>query len=346
MKTTNTELYYMFYFGSRPAEKFVPQNIYDIQLGIKKGLTRPFSSIATASKLHPQYVTGFSDAEGSFGIKIRKNSKLLTGWEVKPVFAIRLHRKDIMLIQQLQSYFGVGSIFISNSDESATLSVRSTEDITKVIIPHFDSYPLLTQKQADFLLFKLAIELIKNKEHLTVEGLNKIVALKGSINWGLSELLKIAFPNVVPMDRPLIENQVIKDSNWLAGFTEGEACFIVDIYKSKTTKTGFAIKLKFSLTQHSRDERLLKHIVEYLGCGYYFKRPNKLAGDYIVVKFSDIVTKIIPFLDKYPLVGAKRQDYLDFCKVASLMKTKVHLTNEGLEQIRQIKSGMNSGRSY
>ncbi len=58
------------------------------------------------------------------------------------------------------------------------------------------------------------------------------------------------------------------------------------------------------------------------------------------------INKIIPFLDNYPLLGAKRQDYFDFCKVASLMKTKAHLTNEGLEQIKQIKSGMNSARSY
>lgn len=37
----------------------------------------------------------------------------------------------------------------------------------------------------------------------------------------------------------------------------------------------------------------------------------------------------------YPLVGAKRQDYLDFCQVAELMKTKAHLTNEGLAQIKK-----------
>jgi hypothetical protein len=71
----------------------------------------------------------------------------------------------------------------------------------------------------------------------------------------LTDELKIDFPNIIPMDRPLVEDQVIKDPNWLAGFTEGEACFLVDISKSKTTQTGFSIKLKFSLTQHSRDER-------------------------------------------------------------------------------------------
>jgi hypothetical protein len=39
----------------------------------------------------------------------------------------------------------------------------------------------------------------------------------------------------------------------------------------------------------------------------------------------DINNVIIPFFEKYPLVGAKRQDYLDFVKVAELMETKTHL---------------------
>lgn len=37
-------------------------------------------------------------------------------------------------------------------------------------------------------------------------------------------------------------------------------------------------------------------------------------------------------------------DYLDFVKVVELMKSKAHLTKDGLEEIKQIKSGMNRGR--
>lgn len=42
----------------------------------------------------------------------------------------------------------------------------------------------------------------------------------------------------------------------------------------------------------------------------------------------------------------KHLDFLDFCRVALLMKDKVHLTEEGLHQIQKIKSGMNSNREY
>jgi hypothetical protein len=59
---------------------------------------------------------------------------------------------------------------------------------------------------------------------------------------------------------------------------------------------------------------------------------------------SDIVEKIIPFFNKYQLEGAKALDFADFCKVAELMKNKDHLNQVGLEQIRKIKVGMNTGR--
>ena len=36
-------------------------------------------------------------------------------------------------------------------------------------------------------------------EHLTIEGLQKIVAIKASMNRGLSDKLKQAFPNIIPV---------------------------------------------------------------------------------------------------------------------------------------------------
>jgi LAGLIDADG endonuclease len=120
---------------------------------------------------------------------------------------------------------------------------------------------------------------------------------------------------------------------------------LIDLFKSKTHKTGFAVKLKFSISQHSRDAMLLKNLVGYFGCGNYFKSSgDKLIGSFTVQNFSDITEKIIPFLNKYPVLGIKSKDFEDFCKVAELMRNKEHLTLEGLGKIRKIKSGMNRGR--
>jgi len=79
------------------------------------------------------------------------------------------------------------------------------------VIDHFDKYPLITQKLADYLLFKQAFELVKRKMHLTPEGLQKIVNIKASINLGLSEKLRAAFPDTIPVARSLVIDQKIKD---------------------------------------------------------------------------------------------------------------------------------------
>ena len=142
---------------------------------------------------------------------------------------------------------------------------------------------------------------MKNKEHLTLEDLLGIVALKASMNLGLSEKLRLAFPDVVPMKRPEVELPLTIDPNWLAGFTSAEGSFIINIKKSNT-RVGIQVILVFQLTQHSRDEKLMISIIAYMNCGWINKaktRPKEV--NYVVTKFDDIVNKIIPFFLKYPI---------------------------------------------
>jgi hypothetical protein len=89
---------------------------------------------------------------------------------------------------------------------------------------------------------------------------------------------------------------------------------------------------------------LLKDLVAYLDCGRYYKSPTRNEGQYLVTVFSDINDKIIPFLYEYPLLGTKKYDYLDFVQIAELIKSKAHLTDEGLEKIKFIQSSMNRKR--
>ena len=124
---------------------------------------------------------------------------------VHPFFKLNLHKADIALLKKIQSFYGVGKIYESKAN-SAEYIVGSLKDLTDVIIPHFDKYPLMTQKRADFLLFKLIIELMNKKEHLTTDGLRKIVSLRASINNGLPLQLQTAFVDIKPVERPEVEN--------------------------------------------------------------------------------------------------------------------------------------------
>ena len=81
-------------------------------------------------------------------------------------------------------------------------SVQSARAITNIIIPHFDKYPLITQKKADYLLFKQAVDLLNLKARSNIEGILKIISIKASMNLGLSDSLRVNFPNILPVPSP------------------------------------------------------------------------------------------------------------------------------------------------
>ena len=204
-------------------------------------------------------------AEGSFVLGILKNNELKEGWVIRPRKQISLHQRDKLLLEQFQSFFCAGYINKQGS-EAYQFRVYSIKDL-RVLINHFDRYPLITQKFADYELFKQAFHLILNKEHLTKEGLRKIVAIKASINKGLGlRELKTAFPNIKPIKRPEVANVLIPDPQWLAGFTSGEACMLVRVKKSTTHRLGFGVELVFQINQHTRDKLLILSLVKYLNC--------------------------------------------------------------------------------
>lgn len=119
---------------------------------------------------------------------------------------------------------------------------------------------------------------------------------------------------------------------------------MVKLIKSFSNQIKFQVQLSFVITQHCRDAELIKSFEAYLGCG---KASITKRGEvtFEVRKFLDQTEKIISFFSKYPILGVKSKDFEDFCKVADIMEQKKHLTEEGLNQIREIRAGMNSSRN-
>lgn len=285
--------------------------------------------------LNPWFITGFADAESCFYVGIQKSTKVSTGWEIHPEFKIELHEKDCALLEIIQKYFkGKGQLIVKK--DKSIFRVRSIKDL-ELIINHFKDYPLISNKHADFILFKSVYDLMTAKGHLTSEGLLKILSFKASLNLGLPGKLKEHFPNIVPIPRPDNWNRKIANPCWLAGFATGEGCFLI-----LTTKNTKSITLRFKLAQHVRDNDLMKYLERYLNCGAYY--PSVNTGEFVVSKLLDIKEKIIPFFEKYPILGTKYLDYLDFKQTALLVDKKEHLTNEGYETILALKAGMNRGR--
>lgn len=288
-------------------------------------------------------ITGLIDAEGSFGVNLIKDKTRTLGYSVTIYLEMAFNYKDKNLLDRVKATLGVGNISFNNRDKTYKWKVSSISEITKVVIPHFINYPLLSKKQADFEIFKQIALIIVNKFHLTESGLQQIINLKAALNLGLSENLKTDFPFTIPAVRPIVPKPNKISANWLLGFAEGESCFFVSVYKSPKSKQGWAIQLVFKITQHLRDQVLLESIAEFFAVGRVERRKGE-ACDFTVTSVSSIEKRIIPFFVEHELQGSKLLNYKDFKKVFDIVKAKGHLTADGLEQIKLIKLGMNSAR--
>jgi NADH-ubiquinone oxidoreductase chain 6 len=66
---------------------------------------RGLSDKHSKQSLDPNFITGFTDAEGCFLIKIGKKNSSKLNWQVRATFAINLHSKDLELLRSFQLFF-------------------------------------------------------------------------------------------------------------------------------------------------------------------------------------------------------------------------------------------------
>lgn len=286
-------------------------------------------------ELNPNWITGFVDAEGCFYVRFVKSNSYKTGWLVQACFQLGVHNRDLELLLLIKSFFkGVGSIYGNDKGKYVLYQVRNLDDILRVIIPHFDKYPLIGEKYNNYLLFKNIVNLMNNKEHLNKEGLNKIISYKSSLNKGITEDLKISFPNI--KKAKLLDMNIANNINpyWIAGFFTGEGCF----FTSRNT-------VRVDIAQHSRNRNLILSLKNTLGCGVLYEKYVNVTV-LRISKLEDIYRIIIPLFNKYSIKGIKAMDYNDFCIIAELIYNKDHLTPEGYIKIKNIKNGMNKSRKF
>ena len=104
--------------------------------GIKQIHKIAFPRYTPNKQLDPMFITGLTDGEGSFIIKM---SKTKLGWRVQLEFCIGMHIRDKDLMIQVQKFFGVGTLRVTNN--AVYYSVRANKELLVVLS---QKYPLLT----------------------------------------------------------------------------------------------------------------------------------------------------------------------------------------------------------
>lgn len=134
------------------------------------------------------YIVGLTDGEGCFYVNIWKSSSYKAGYGVQMHFHIKLQEKDKEILQRVCNTLSCGNVYYQNDNRKNHTScyrytVSSKKDIFEKIIPFFEENSLQTySKNRSFKIFCKIAKLILQDKHLTKEGVEKIRALKVSMN--------------------------------------------------------------------------------------------------------------------------------------------------------------------
>lgn len=251
--------------------------------GVRSLHTSVASQRLHAEDLNYPYLVGLFEGDGFF--TITKKGKYLT-YEL----GIELSIRDVQLIYKIKNILGIGvvSFRTRNEIETVSLRIRKKDHLKEFIIPIFDKYPMLSNKQLDYLRFKNAL-------------LSGIVYSKD-------------LPEYTRDSKPINTIESITSvsyfSAWLVGFIEAEGCF--SIYKLQKDKD--YLVASFEITQ-TNGEVLISAIRDYLSFTntIYIDKTNSSK---LKVTGVRSVENVINFLQKAPvkLLGNKKLQYLLWIK--------------------------------
>lgn len=145
-----------------------------------------------------------------------------------------------------------------------------------------------------------------NKEHLTLKGVQLIVANKAKSNLGLSSKLKLAFPAVTDFNRPpFIPDEKPLNPFWISGFTEGEGSFYVRLIPSKavrsikdiSTEKGLEVPVvAMAIGLHIREKPLLIKIHQFFnGVGSIYINNKKGSVELKVYRLNHLIDIVSHF---------------------------------------------------
>ena len=126
---------------------------------------------------------------------------------------------------------------------------------------------------------------------------------------------------------------------WLSGFTDAEGCFNVSITSNARYALGHVIKMRYLLDQ--KDSSILLIIRNLFGFGKVTLR-SKTDGvyRYTVTGFKSM-NDVISYFKVFPLLTKKAHSFEKWLTIHNLVSNKLHLSEEGLAQVRALQKQIN-----
>lgn len=130
-------------------------------------------------------------------------------------------------------------------------------------------------------------------------------------------------------------------NSYITGFIDGEGCFQVSFSLREKMKYGIEVRPSFSVSQHKISKDIILFIQKFFECGgvRFSKKDNNYKFE--VRGINDIMRKIIPHFEKYPLMTAKKDEFRRFKEICKLISSNQHLNYDGLTKIINLSPKLN-----
>jgi LAGLIDADG endonuclease len=128
--------------------------------------------------------------------------------------------------------------------------------------------------------------------------------------------------------------------HWIAGFVEGEGSFNVPVRRERDRGLPWRVSLSFNVSQIGRELPELLRTV--FGVGTVRDRGDGVHY-FEVTRPRELIERVFPFFDRFPLRSTKRSDLTIFRKITQLVQSGRHLSSEGIEELLIMRSPMNRG---
>lgn len=143
-------------------------------------------------KISDDYLVGFIEGEGSFYVGIVPSKETKSGWQVVWFFKVSQNPSGKVILDYLKKRLKCGYIKPNSlkdpTDKTLAFVVRDFSDLTQKVIPFLEGKLII--KKRDFEKFKKILGLVEKGEHLTKDGLAKIIDLAYSMNSGKRKIAK------------------------------------------------------------------------------------------------------------------------------------------------------------
>ena len=127
--------------------------------------------------------------------------------------------------------------------------------------------------------------------------------------------------------------------SFLSGFALGEASFMLVCRRRGDYGRKWKVSAAFNVSQ--KDRAPLELFRDTLGCGS-IRRAGNDGWYWEVNRLSDIAGSVVPFFDRFPLVGRKAEDYALFRRAVALLSQGV-LSDTDYVAVLELREQMNGG---